>query len=50
MKKVIGISFNGSKKIYYFLIGKFELNKGDFVITNTEKGEQLFSIKSKRCI
>ena len=40
MKKVIGISFNGSKKIYYFLIGKFDLNKGDFVITNTEKGEQ----------
>ena len=40
MKKVIGINFNGSKKIYYFLVGKFNLSKGDFVITNTEKGEQ----------
>ena len=44
MKKVIGVSFNGSKKIYYFLIGAFDLNKGDFVITNTEKGEQFGEI------
>ncbi|MBQ6547191.1 MAG: stage 0 sporulation family protein [Bacilli bacterium] len=44
MKKVIGISFNGSKKIYYFLIGNFDLNKGDFVITSTEKGEQFGTV------
>ena len=44
MKKVIGVSFSGSKKIYYFLVGNFTLNKGDFVITNTEKGEQFGTI------
>lgn len=44
MKKVIGVSFAGSKKIYYFLIGNLILKKGDLVITNTERGEQFGSI------
>ena len=44
MKKVIGVSFYGSKKIYYFLLGNFTLNKGDFVIVNTERGEQFGTI------
>lgn len=44
MRKVIGISFKGSKKIYYFLAGDFKLNKGDFVITSTENGEQFGTV------
>ena len=44
MKKVIGISFSDSKKIYYFLLDDFNLNKGDNVIVNTEKGEQIGSV------
>ena len=44
MKKVIGVSFSGSKKIYYFLVGDFKLNKGDFVITSTENGEQFGTV------
>lgn len=44
MKKVIGVSFSGSKKIYYFLANDFKLKKGDFVITSTEKGEQIGSV------
>ena len=44
MKKVIGINFNDSKKIYYFLVDKFDLNKEDKVIVKTEKGEQLGTV------
>ena len=44
MKKVIGVSFSGSKKIYYFLGNNFKLNKGDLVITLTEKGEQIGTV------
>ena len=44
MKKVIGVSFSGSKKIYYFLANDFKLKKGDFVITSTEKGEQFGTV------
>jgi Uncharacterized homolog of PSP1 len=40
MIKVIGISFNDSKKIYYFLPNSLELNKGDNVIVETERGMQ----------
>lgn len=40
MKKVIGVNFNDSKKIYYFLVNDFVLSKGDFVIVLTEHGEQ----------
>ena len=39
MKKVIGINFNNSKKIYYFLLDNFDLVKGDCVIINGENGE-----------
>lgn len=44
MKKVIGVSFAGSKKIYYFLPGNLVLKKGDFVIADTERGEQFGSV------
>lgn len=40
MKKVVGVNFFNSKKIYYFLKGDFSLKKGDFVITSTENGDQ----------
>lgn len=40
MKKVVGVNFLSSKKIYYFLFGKLDVKKGDFVITSTERGEQ----------
>ena len=44
MKKVIGISFSDSKKIYYFLLDDFVLNKEDMVIVNTDKGEQIGTV------
>lgn len=44
MKKVIGVSFADSKKIYYFLPNKLELNKDDFVIVTTEIGEQFAKV------
>ena len=40
MKKVIGVSFIDSKKIYYFLIGNHVLKRDDFVIVSTLRGEQ----------
>ena len=40
MKKVLGVSFEDSEKIYYFLFGKLSVKKGDFVIVETERGEQ----------
>jgi cell fate regulator YaaT (PSP1 superfamily) len=44
MKKVIGVSFADSKKIYYFLPNKLELNKDDSVIVTTEIGEQFAKV------
>ena len=44
MKKVIGVSFADSKKIYYFLPNKIELKKEDFVIVTTEIGEQFAKV------
>lgn len=40
MKSVIGVNFNDSKKIYYFLVNDLVVNKGDFVVVLTERGEQ----------
>ncbi len=40
MKSVIGVNFNDSKKIYYFLINDLVVSKGDFVVVLTERGEQ----------
>ena len=40
MKKVIGVNFSDSNKIYYFLNKDLDLKKGEFVITETERGEQ----------
>lgn len=40
MKSVVGVNFNDSKKIYYFLVNDLVVGKGDFVIVLTERGEQ----------
>lgn len=40
MKRVVGVCFDGSKKIYYFLVGAFDITKGLFVIVETERGLQ----------
>lgn len=40
MKSVVGVNFNDSKKIYYFLVNDLVVSKGDFVIVLTERGEQ----------
>lgn len=40
MKKVVGVNFSDSKRIYYFLVGDFCINKGDGVIVLTERGLQ----------
>ena len=40
MKSVIGVNFNDSKEIYYFLVNDLVVSKGDFVVVLTERGEQ----------
>lgn len=40
MTKTVGINFGDSKKIYYFVANK-DINKNDFVVVVTERGEQL---------
>ena len=40
MSKVVGVSFNDSKKIYYFLVNEIDVFKGDNVIVDTDGGEQ----------
>lgn len=44
MKEVVGVSFDDSKKIYYFLINDLSLEKGDYVIVQTERGERFGKI------
>lgn len=46
MRKVIGISFSNSKKIYYFLAGDFDLKREDNVIVSTENGYQFGTVKT----
>lgn len=40
MSKVVGVSFNDSKKIYYFLVNEIDVFKGDNVIVDTDGGKQ----------
>ena len=40
VKKVVGVNFNDSKKIYYFLVNDLVVCKGDYVIVLTDRGEQ----------
>ena len=40
MKKVIGVNFINSTKIYYFLPNNLKVSRDSFVIVDTEKGEQ----------
>lgn len=44
MKKVVGVVFNHSKKIYYFLVGNLTIKKSDYVIVLTERGEQFGTV------
>ena len=46
MSKVVGVSFNDSKKIYYFLVNEIDVFKGDNVIVDTEKGLQYGVVKA----
>lgn len=41
MIEVIGVSFIGSNKIYYFLPNDLNLKKEDMVVVETERGQQL---------
>lgn len=40
MKKVSGVSFYNSKKIYYFAVNDLDPKRGSFVIVETERGLQ----------
>ena len=40
MTKVIGVSFEDSNKIYYFLPNNLEIEKNNKVIVETERGQQ----------
>lgn len=40
MHKIVGVIFNEKGKSYFFLCNSLELNKGDYVIVETEKGLQ----------
>lgn len=44
MRKVVGVSFSDSNKIYYFDIKKFQPVKNDFVIVETERGLQFGNV------
>ena len=44
MIEVIGVSFNDTKKIYYFSPNKLYLKKGDHVIVETERGLQYATV------
>lgn len=44
MTSVIGVSFNGSNKIYYFLPNNNEVKKGDRVYLETERGPQVAEV------
>lgn len=48
MIEVIGVSFDGSNKIYYFLPNNLELKKGDLVIVETERGKQFGKIVTNK--
>ena len=38
MKKIIGVQFEDSDKIYYFDVNKLTIQNGDYVIVDTERG------------
>ena len=40
VKRVCGVTFSDSKKIYYFDVLNIDLSKNDYVIAKTERGEQ----------
>ena len=40
MIEVFGVRFNDSDKIYYFLPNGNEINKDDYVVVETERGQQ----------
>ena len=44
MQKVVGVNFLDGKRIYYFSPGNLDLNIGDFVIVETERGLQFAKI------
>ena len=41
MFNVVGIEFEGSNRIYYFLREKFDIKKKDKLVVQTERGEQI---------
>ena len=44
MAKVIGVQFQNNGKVYYFNPGGLELHAGDYVIVDTERGEDLAEV------
>ena len=44
MKKIVGVTFNDSEKIYLFDTNKLNLEKDDYVIVETERGIQFGKI------
>ena len=46
MKKIVGVSFDGSEKVYFFDTNKLTLKKGDNAIVETERGIQFGRIVS----
>ena len=40
MEKVIGVRFKRVGKVYYFLPGKIQFNKGDYAIVETSRGKE----------
>ena len=44
MAKVIGVQFQNNGKVYYFDPGNLEPHSGDYVIVNTERGDDLAEV------
>ena len=41
MHEVVGISFDKGNRIYFFLRNNLDINKGDLLVVETERGQQI---------
>ena len=49
MQKVVGVAFNKKGRVYNFNANNHDLNIGDTVIVETEKGYQYASCRNTGC-
>lgn len=47
MNEVVGISFESGNRIYFFLKNNLDIKKGDKVVVDTERGQQLCTVATE---